>query len=74
MRYTLSVNYSGSDDGGSDEFDSLAHAMTTFELHLEDRHPSSHKQVVLTRHYDGYDMVMAAETVPALWVIDQVEG
>ncbi len=74
MRYTLSANYSGGDDGGSDEFDSLADAMTMLELHLKDRHRSSHKQVVLTRQFDGYDMVMAAETVPALLVLDQVEG
>lgn len=74
MRYTLSVNYSGSDDGGSEDFDSLAKAMKELEAHLQLRDPSSHKQVVMTRHYDGYDMVMAAETVPALWVVDQVEG
>lgn len=74
MRYTLTVNYSGSDDGGSDDFDSLAQAMKVLEQHLEIRDPSSHKQVVLTRHYDSYDMVMAAETVPALWVINQVEA
>lgn len=74
MRYTLSVNYSGSDDGGSDEFERLEEAMEALRLQLSERHTSAHKQVVLTRHYDGYDMVMVAETVPALFVLDQVEG
>lgn len=74
MRYTLSVNYSGSDDGGSDEFERLEEAMAVLKSHLDNPHQSSHTQVVLTRHYDGYDMVMVAETVPALFVLDQVEG
>lgn len=74
MRYTLSINYSGTDEGGSNDFDRLEHAMDALKAQLAERHAQQHKQVMLTRHYDSYDMVMAAETVPALRVLDQVEG
>lgn len=74
MRYTLSVNYSGTDEGGSEDFDRLGEVLEALEVQLSHRHERLHKQVVLMRHYSGYDMLVLAETVPALWVIDQVEG
>lgn len=67
MRYTLTVNYSGTDEGHSDAFENLGDAMDRLTIELRSPDTRSHKQVLLVRDGEGLPtMTLWAATVPSM--------